>query len=66
MSIGEEILEEQRRRRHSGDPRLTEADRTILRRVTRGDLAEAFQAALDDDLMNDPLLGGRREQPEGA
>ncbi len=58
MSIGEELLEERRRRRRAGDPRLTEADREILRRVTRGDLAGEFQAALDADLAADPLLGG--------
>ena len=35
-----------------------EADREILRRVTRGDLQPEFQAALDADLTADPLLGG--------
>lgn len=58
VTIGEELLEERRRRRRAGDPRLTEADREILRRVTRGDLADEFQAALDADLVADPLLGG--------
>ncbi len=57
-TIGEELLEERRRRRRAGDPRLNEQDRAILRRVTRGDLAEEFQAALDADLAADPLLGG--------
>ena len=56
VSIGEELLEERRRRRRAGDPRLTEADREILRRVTRGDLADEFQAALDADSVEDPLL----------
>gem|GEM_PF-1646724 len=59
VTIGEELLEERRRRRRAGDPRLTDADREILRRVTRGDLADEFQAALDADLVNDPLLDGR-------
>ncbi|MCC5951281.1 MAG: hypothetical protein JJU45_04215 [Acidimicrobiia bacterium] len=56
-TIGEELLEERRRRRRAGDPRLSEEDREILRRVTRGDLAEDFQAALDADAAADPLLG---------
>ncbi|MHB1536106.1 MAG: hypothetical protein ACYC1D_16145 [Acidimicrobiales bacterium] len=58
MSVGEELLEERRRRRRAGDPRLSEADREILRRVTRGDLQPEFQAALDADLAADALLGG--------
>jgi hypothetical protein len=58
VSIGEERLEERRRRRRAGDPRLTDEDREILRRITRGDLAGEFQAALDADLAADPLLGG--------
>lgn len=59
MTIGDELLEERRRRRRAGDPRLSEADRAILRRLT-GDLADEFQAALDADLEADPLLGGQR------
>jgi hypothetical protein len=58
VSIGEELLEERRRRRRAGDPRLTDADREIFRRITTGDLADEFQVALDADLVNDPLLGG--------
>ncbi|MEA2717282.1 MAG: hypothetical protein QOI99_1599 [Actinomycetota bacterium] len=58
MSIGEELLDERRRRRRAGDPRLSDADREILRRITNGDLAPAFQAALDADLVGDPVLGG--------
>lgn len=57
-TIGEELLEERRRRRRAGDPRLSDEDRAILRRMTRGDLADEFQAALDADLAADPLLGG--------
>jgi hypothetical protein len=59
MSIGEELIAERRRRRRAGDPRLTPDDREILRRVTRGDLQDEFQAALDADLADDPLLGGQ-------
>jgi hypothetical protein len=51
--------EEHRRRRRAGDPRITDADREILLRITGGDLADEFQAALDGDLIADPLLGGQ-------
>jgi hypothetical protein len=66
MTGGEERLEERRRRRRAGDPRLGEADREILRRVTRGDLQPEFQAALDADLAADPLLGPRMTTPTRA
>lgn len=58
MSTGEELIEERRRRRRAGDPRLSDADRQILRRITTGDLAGEFPAALDADLADDPLIGG--------
>jgi len=58
VTIGEDLLEERRRRRRAGDPRITVEGREILRRVTRGDLADAFQDALEADLAADPLLGG--------
>lgn len=61
MSIGDEILEERRRRRRAGDPRLSDADREFLRRLTDGDLAEEFQATLDAISAADPLLGGGPE-----
>lgn len=57
MSTGEDLLEQRRRRRRAGDPRLTPEGRALLRRLTTGDLAEEFQAALDADLAADPLLG---------
>ncbi len=53
-----DIMEERRRRRRAGDPRLSEEGRAILIRITTGDLADEFQAALDADLVADPLLGG--------
>ncbi len=37
-SIGDDLLEERRRSRRAGDPRLTDSDREILRRLVRGDL----------------------------
>lgn len=58
VSVGEDLLEGRRRRRRADDARLSEADREILCRVTRGDLQPEFQAALDADLTADPLLGG--------
>lgn len=58
MSVGEDLLAERRRRRRAGDPRLTEADREFLGRLTDGDLAEEFQAALDAVSASDPLIGG--------
>jgi hypothetical protein len=58
MSIGEELLEERRRRRLAGDPRVTDADRELLLRLVSGDLMDEFQAALDAVSDADPLLGG--------
>jgi len=58
MSTGEKLLEERRRRRRAGDPRVTEADRKIFLRLTTGDLVPEFQAALDAVSASDPLLGG--------
>jgi hypothetical protein len=58
MSIGEELLEERRRRRLAGDPRVTDADRELLLRLVSGDLMDDFQAALDAVSASDPLLGG--------
>jgi hypothetical protein len=60
MDIGEELLEERRRRRRAGDPRLSDADRELLRRLVDGDLKDEFQAALDAVSATEPLLGGRR------
>jgi hypothetical protein len=65
-TIGEALLEERRRRRRAGDPRLSDEDRAILRRVTRGDPAEEFQAALDADLAADPLLGGHPDPDDSV
>jgi hypothetical protein len=50
-------VEERRRRRRGGDLRLSPEGRELFRRVTTGDLAGEFQAALDGDLAADPLLG---------
>ena len=55
MSIGDELIEERRRR--AGDPRLSDAGREFLGRLTSGDLVDEFQAALDAVSASDPLLG---------
>ena len=57
-TTGEELLEERRRRRRAGDPRLSAAGRELFARMTTGDLVEEFQAALDADEADDPVLGG--------
>jgi hypothetical protein len=61
VSIGEELVEERRRHRRAGDPRLSEADREFLGRLTDGDLAGQFQAALDAVSASDPIVGGGLE-----
>lgn len=53
-----DVIEERRRRRRAGDPRISAEGRAILARITDGDLVDEFQAALDADLVADPLLGG--------
>lgn len=53
-----DVAEERRRRRRAGDPRLSASDREVLARITTGDLVDAFQDALDAQLVADPLLGG--------
>lgn len=57
VSAGEEILEERRRRRRAGDPRLSQEARDLFLRMTQGDLRDEFQAALDADLASDAALG---------
>lgn len=64
VSVGEELLEERRRRRHAGDPRITPEGRAILARLVDGDLVEQFQAALDAQSAADPLLGGDADRDD--
>lgn len=61
VSTGEEQLEERRRRRRAGDPRLSAEGRELFQRMTTGDLVDEFQAGLDADLAGDPLLGGHQD-----
>lgn len=56
-TIGEHLLEERRRRRRAGDPRLSPEGRALFARMTTGDLVDAFQAALETDVDDDAVLG---------
>jgi len=58
VSIGEDIIEERRRRRRAGDPRITPEGRALLLRLVQGDLVDEFQHELDAVSAADPLLGG--------
>lgn len=58
MDNGRDLLDERRRRRRAGDPRLSQTDRAFLGRLVDGDLADEFQSALDEAAARDPLLGG--------
>ncbi len=57
-TTGQDLLEEFRRQRRAGDPRLTDSDKEILRRITMGDLADEFADSLAAISDADPLLGG--------
>lgn len=58
MTTGQDLLEEFRRQRRAGDPRLTEGDKEILRRIAMGDLADEFADSLAAISDGDRLLGG--------
>lgn len=58
MSPDRPLLEELRRQRHQADPRLTEQDKAILRRITTGDLADEFADSLSAISEEDPFLAG--------
>lgn len=58
VTTGQDLLEEFRRQRRAGDPRLTEGDKEILRRISTGDLADEFADSLAAISDADPLLGG--------
>lgn len=59
MTKGEQLLEEFRQARRAGDPRLTDSDKAILRRITMGDLADEFADSLAAISDADPMLSGR-------
>lgn len=62
MAPGPNLLEELRRRRHQGDPRFTEEDKAILRRITTGDLADEFADSLAA-MSDEEFLPGRQGPP---
>lgn len=47
-----------------GRPRLTDADRELLRRLVDGDLRDEFQAALDAVSAADPSWRGGAEHDD--
>ena len=57
-TAGQDLPEEFRRQRRSGDPRLSGSDKGILRRIATGDLADVFALSLAAISDADPLLGG--------
>lgn len=64
VTKGEQLLEEFRRQRRGGDPRLTESDKEILRRITMGDLVDEFADSLAAISDADPLLGGGHDDSD--
>jgi hypothetical protein len=59
VSVADQLLAQRRARRRAGDPRFTDEGRAIVRRLTTGDLAEAFGRSLEDISDADPLLAER-------
>lgn len=55
---GQALLEELRRQRRSGDPRISPEGREILARLVTGDLADQLADDLAAISAADPLLGG--------
>jgi hypothetical protein len=62
VTKGEQLLEDFRRQRRGGDPRITAEGREILRRITMGDLADDFADALAAISDADPMLSGRPDR----
>jgi len=61
MTKGEQLLEDFRRQRRAGDPRITPEGREILLRITKGDLAGEFAESLAAITDADPMLSGRAD-----
>jgi hypothetical protein len=57
-TTGQDLLEELRRQRRAGDPRITPAGREILTRVVMGDLADEFADSLAEISTSDAMVGG--------
>jgi len=60
VNFGDELLEDRRRRRRAGDPRITPEGREILMRLVAGDLMGEFQAELDRISAEDSDLSGEQ------
>ncbi len=58
VTTGQDLLDELRRQRRGGDPRITPEGRAILTRIVSGDLADEFADSLAEISASDPLLGG--------
>ena len=56
MSNGQNLIDEFRRERRAGDPRLSPEGRDILRRITTGDLANDFADSLAEIGNEDAAL----------
>ena len=58
VTTGQDLLDELRRQRRGGDPRITPEGREILTRTVMGDLVDEFADSLAEISASDPLLGG--------
>lgn len=56
VSNGQRLVEDFRRERRAGDPRVSAEGRTILQRITSGDLVEEFAESLESGADEDPGL----------
>jgi hypothetical protein len=65
VTTGQELLDELRRQRRGGDPRITPEGREILTRIVIGDLADEFADSLAEISDSDPLLGGGADEHDG-
>jgi len=61
VTKGEQLLEDFRRQRRAGDPRITPEGREIPLRITKGDLAGEFAESLAAISDADPMLFGRAD-----
>ncbi len=62
VTRGEQLLEDLRRQRRAGDPRITAEGREILLRLTVGDLADDFADSLAAVSADDPMLPSARRR----
>ncbi len=65
VTRGQQLLEDFRRQRRAGDPRITPEGRAILLRITTGDLADDFAESLAALGNVDAMLSGGAGADEG-